>query len=482
MKVENKLILENSKKLTVLYVEDDEEILESTRKLFLNYFSDVDIAKDGIEALEKYDEYYKENDVYYDLVISDISMPNMDGLELAKSLKATCIEQAIILVTAHDEVNFLHSAIDVGVNGFLKKPMELDELKTVLYKTTQKIADSKIVQQHYEQIEESNILTANLTDASELNTPIDIVDKLIKNKVKISEMWMDNEIVHEKLSLHTIDVEYFRSHYGIKVVEYFLKVIQGEAEVGNCPVIIEMLDFFKHKDLALEDIFMICVLFKNTVTAYIFESYSFNKNLFKEISLILDKNFEGVIVNYLQIKESKKNLPKAKITKKVKAKKEEEKVEEEINYAEYVLENDVYELQDLEDDIDSLAVSVTMSSSSSIEDIQSLGQKIQRYGVILCNYPIFSPLGDSISKLGVELINNSELLFEDVERMSNITALIEGFVNDMIVWRKEIFENNIKDHTFLNSSFFSNVDTIIMFINYNESDESEESFDDDMFF
>ena len=66
--------------------------------------------------------------------------------------------------------------------------------------------------------------------------------------------------------------------------------------------------------------------------------------------------------------------------------------------------------------------------------------------------------------------------------MSNITALIEGFVNDLIVWRKEIFDNNIKDHTFLNQSFFSNVDTIIMFINYDESADSQESFDDDMFF
>ena len=478
MKIDNKLILENSKKFNILYVEDDSQIQESTKKLFLNYFANVDLAKDGVEALEKYHEYYKENSTYYDLIISDISMPNMDGLELAKNIRVTCFEQAFILITAHDEVNFLHSAIDIGVNGFLKKPIDLDELKSVLYKTTQKISDTRIVHKHYEQIEESNILTSNLTDASELNTPIDIIDKLIQNKEKISLMWMDNEIIHEKLETHTIDVEYFRSHYGIKVVEYFLKVIQAEAKVGNCPVIIEMLDFFKHKDLPLEDIFMICVLFKNTVTAYIFEQYSFNKRLFKEMSLILDKNFEGVIVNYLKLKNNKKLHPK--VSKKIEAPKEE--IEEEINYTEYVLENDVYELQDLEDDIDSLAVSVTVSSTSNIDNIINLGERIQRYGTILSNYPIFSQLGSSISKLGNELVINSELLSNDSTRMSNITALIEGFVNDLIVWRKEIFDNNIKDHTFLNSSFFSNVDTIIMFINYDESLESDENFDDDMFF
>ena len=480
MNIDNKLILENSKKLNILYVEDDKQIQESTRKLFLNFFASVDVAVDGQDGLEKYNEYYKVNNTYYDLIISDISMPNMDGLELAKKLRVTCSEQAIILITAHDEVNFLHLAIDIGVNGFLTKPIELEQLKSILYKTTQKIADTKIVHQHYEQIEESNILTANLTDASELNAPIDIIDRLVKNKEKISLIWIDNELIQERLKSHMIDAEYFRTHYGIKVLDYFLSVIEGKAEVGNCPVIIEMLDFFKHKELPLEDIFMICVLFKNTITAYVFERYSFNQNLFESISLILDKNFEGVIKSYMKLKGCEKNKIKLKKIKKVEVSQEE--LEEDINYSEYVLENDVYELQELEDDIDSLAVSVTMNTKSNIDDIINLGEKIKRYGVILSNYPIFSILGESISKLGIELVSNSKLLSEDNTRMSNITALIEGFVNDLIVWRKEIFDNNIKDHTFLNSSFFSNVDTIIMFIEYDESSESDENFDDDMFF
>ena len=66
--------------------------------------------------------------------------------------------------------------------------------------------------------------------------------------------------------------------------------------------------------------------------------------------------------------------------------------------------------------------------------------------------------------------------------MSNITSLIEGFVNDLIVWRKEIFDNNIKDHTFLNDSFFSNIDTIIMYIKYDDTASEDSDFDDDMFF
>ena len=201
MDLDNKLILENSKKLNILYVEDDEQIQESTKKLFVNFFANVDVAIDGKDGLEKYEEYYKNNNTYYDLVISDISMPNMDGLEFAKKLRVICSEQVIILITAHDEVNFLHSAIELGINGFLKKPLNIEELKSVFYKVTQKIADTKIVHKHYEQIEEQNILTANLTDASELNTPLDIIDKLIKNKEKISMIWIDNTLIQERLKI-----------------------------------------------------------------------------------------------------------------------------------------------------------------------------------------------------------------------------------------------------------------------------------------
>jgi len=496
MMIDNKIILENSKKLKVLYVEDDEQLKESTRKLFLNYFSVVDTAEDGLEGLEKYISHFDEVGEYYDLVISDISMPNMDGLLMSEKIRNICIQQAIILITAHDEISFLHSGIDIGVEGFLTKPVELEEIKKVLYTTTQKIADSRLVKNHYKQIEDSNILTKNLIDATELNSSKDILDKLIQDKDIISKIWMKNEIIHERLKSHIIDVEFFRSHYGIKVIEYFLNVINGDEKVGNCPVIIEMIEFFKHKNLPLEDIFMICVLFKNTVTAYIFERYSYNQQLFNEISYILDKNFEGVIINYQKMKSNNKQnlvrLAKSLKNKEIKVDTVEVKtpvvveaeteVDEEINYIEYVMDNDIYELQDLEDDIDNLAVAVTMSGLASVEEIESLGYNIKRYGNVLSNYPIFTELGDYISKLGLNLSKNAQLLLDDKERMSNITTLIEGFVNDLIIWRKEIFDNNIADHRFLNDSFFSNVDTIIMFIEYDESATDNESFDDDMFF
>ena len=479
MKIENKLILENSKKLNILYVEDDEKLRKSSAMLFKNFFNLVDTAADGLEGFTKFKSYLEDNKEPYDLIISDINMPNLSGIEMSEKIRTLCVNQAIIFITAHNDTKYLHDAIALGVNGFLAKPIELEELNKVLYTTTQIIVDRKLVQKHYEQIEDINMLHVDKKDASGFSSAKDVFKDLVTNKEKISKLWMNKEIVNQRLSSQSIDVEFFRSHYGIRVIEYFLKVIDGEAEVGNCPVIFTMLDFFKNKNLPLEDIFMICVQFKNTISAYIFNKYSFNDKLFDDISYILDKNFEGVIINYLDMKTIKKEAP---IVVKVEEIKEEDTLQEDIDYADYVMDSDVYELEDLEEDIDSLAVWVTTSNKATVEDNTLLATYILRYGTILNNYPIFTELGSYISKLGLNLVDNAQLLYDDKERMSNITALIEGFVNDLIVWRKEIFQNNIQDYKFLNSSFSSNVDTIIMFIAYDESASQDDSFEDDMFF
>ena len=487
MEIDNKLLLENSKHLSVLYVEDDISVRESTLDLLHNFFINIESAEDGLIGFEKYKNKLDTDNETFDLVITDLNMPNLNGIDMVKKMKTLQADQAIIFITAFNEVEFLNNAIEIGVNGFLIKPVETLNLKNTLYSVTQMISDRKLALKHYAQIEELNMLNIDKKDARGLTSAKDILKDLENAKEHISKLWTDKKVVQERLEGHLIDVEFFRTHYALKVIEYFLNVIRGNEEVGNCPVIFIMLDFFKNKDLPLKDIFMVCVLFKNTVSAYIFEKYSFNSVLFDDISVILDKNFEGVIINYLDIKYDKKVSLLETSTLEVKEvtqdeEKETEILEEVTDYAEYVLEHDVYELQDLEEDIDALAISITESSSAPVEDFLALGGRIKRYGEILNNYPIFSDLGACIVKLGVNFSLNAQLLYDDKERMMNIAALIEGFVNDLIVWRREIFDNNTDTPHFLDQSFFSNVDTIIMFIEYDESAVVEEEDFDDMFF
>ena len=67
-----------------------------------------------------------------DIVVSDISMPGMSGLEMAKHIKELSPDTPIIIVTAHSDSHLLIGAIEIGVEGFLLKPLDVEKLLTKL--------------------------------------------------------------------------------------------------------------------------------------------------------------------------------------------------------------------------------------------------------------------------------------------------------------------------------------------------------------
>lgn len=469
MSIENKVILEYSKVLTVLYVEDDAILQARTVKLFENYFKKVDLAHNGQDGLDKYNAFKKKTNAYYDIVITDIEMPKMSGIGMSKLMMRENDQQSIIFTTGIDDINYLLEAISIGVSGFLRKPIDLGELKKIIYKTTKNISEHNFINSYYQNIEAINVKLIDNKQLEECHHLEMIVNDLALNKNYIMNQWVNDEMVKSKLRKHIIDNDYFKTHFGEKVFDYFIGVAQGNNKVGNCPVIVTMLDFFKHKNLPLESIFIICVNFKNAITAYICKKYTFNSELYHELSLILDRNFEGVVTQYMSIKLAK--YEKKAETVEVEEIEEHKHTFKKIDYTDYVFEHDIYEMKELEVEIDNLVISVTMKTERNIEDFSELGYKTKRYGRLLMSYPIFEKLGGYVAKLGDSFIENAQELFDNAQKVENITILVEGFVNDLIIWRKEIFENNIADAEFLNASFFSNVSTIIQYIEYDEDAE-----------
>lgn len=116
-----------SKNLSVLYVEDDDNLRQETEALFKMLFKNVDTAEDGAIGLEKY------NNAPYDLIISDINMPNMNGIEMCQKIKEINPEQKVSIISAHDESNILMDLIKVGADGFVLKPMHMDDVVNALY-------------------------------------------------------------------------------------------------------------------------------------------------------------------------------------------------------------------------------------------------------------------------------------------------------------------------------------------------------------
>ncbi|MFL1705502.1 response regulator transcription factor [Campylobacter sp. RM15925] len=124
----------NLKDLTILLVEDEHRVRESMGEVFASEFKKVITAGNGDEGLKKFKKFSP------DIVVTDIAMPIMDGLDMSKEIKEISKNTPIIVLSAFSEKERLLKAIDVGIDKYLMKPIDMDELFTVL----ENIAKSKI--------------------------------------------------------------------------------------------------------------------------------------------------------------------------------------------------------------------------------------------------------------------------------------------------------------------------------------------------
>lgn len=129
----SKELLTYTKNLNLLFAEDHTELRESTTEILKNFFKNVDAVSDGIEALELY------NENSYDIVLTDIRMPNMDGVTLTKKIYEINPKQRVIILSAHDESKYLIPLINLGVSQFIKKPIDYQELINALFKVSKAV-------------------------------------------------------------------------------------------------------------------------------------------------------------------------------------------------------------------------------------------------------------------------------------------------------------------------------------------------------
>ncbi|MDF1876375.1 diguanylate cyclase [Sulfurimonas sp. SAG-AH-194-L11] len=127
--------------ITILYVEDE----TATRKMLGDFISrfcgKLLTAKDGEEALE----IYEQNSI--DIIISDIKMPKINGIEMVEAIKKLNKEQLVIYTTAHIDSEYLFRAIELQVDGYISKPVDLDKLRFRIEKCINEIESKKTILQ-----------------------------------------------------------------------------------------------------------------------------------------------------------------------------------------------------------------------------------------------------------------------------------------------------------------------------------------------
>ncbi|WP_160723466.1 GGDEF domain-containing response regulator [Bacillus sp. USDA818B3_A] len=119
--------------IRVLYVEDEKFSREKLLRVLNRRFAHIHVAIDGLEGLQLYQKYKP------DLIIADIKMNQMSGLEMIKKIRAQNEKAQVIVTTAHDDNEFFLQSIENNVNHFILKPIDLDALLQAIQKSVYQI-------------------------------------------------------------------------------------------------------------------------------------------------------------------------------------------------------------------------------------------------------------------------------------------------------------------------------------------------------
>lgn len=126
------------KTLNVLYVEDEDSAREITTKMLKRFFNSVDACENGLEGYLTFEKKYSKEEKY-DLIISDINMPKLDGIDMTQKIREIDSEVPIIFITARHESDTLIKAIQLQVLNYIIKPIDMEAMSKVIYSSCEKI-------------------------------------------------------------------------------------------------------------------------------------------------------------------------------------------------------------------------------------------------------------------------------------------------------------------------------------------------------
>ncbi|MEN8146888.1 MAG: ATP-binding protein [Campylobacterota bacterium] len=117
-------------------------------------------------------------------------------------------------------------------------------------------------------------------------------------KEHILQEWLAFAEARHILDIHDIGVDFFYEHFASGVFDYFMEVIRGKKEIGDCPVIGDLLEYLKDRDVSADELFIICSHFRKSMLDFSYDSSLNCKEIFDEISYVFDLNFTGVLKRY----------------------------------------------------------------------------------------------------------------------------------------------------------------------------------------
>jgi signal transduction histidine kinase len=150
--------------LNILYVEDNKHLSDVFTQYLDEFYSNVYTAKNGKDGIKIFDE----NDI--DVVITDIKMPYMDGLEMSKYILEKDENVSIIVTSSFDDSSYLYKAINMGINNYFLKPVDTEKIHKKLLKISLYKQDKINLNRYKNKLEDLNkTLTAKVEEEIKKN-------------------------------------------------------------------------------------------------------------------------------------------------------------------------------------------------------------------------------------------------------------------------------------------------------------------------
>ena len=195
------------KNIKILYVEDDEIARENGIEYLENYFELIYDASDAIKALQLYEKYKP------DIIITDIQMPKLNGLEFVKRIRQKDKKTQVIIITAFSDKDYLLKAIELGLVKYLLKPVREKEFEEALFLCINALEkdETNIIQ--LDEITFFDTFNKNLISSNEMvklrAKELNFLELLIKNKNRYVsyeeiENYVWNDSVMTKDALKTL--------------------------------------------------------------------------------------------------------------------------------------------------------------------------------------------------------------------------------------------------------------------------------------
>lgn len=223
-------VLDYCSDMSLLYVEDDRQLLSEMQEMFEDFFDDVTVAKDGSEGLEKFRSSHEKYGTYPDLVFTDIRMPELNGIEMSKEILLLNPEQIIVVLSAHNESEVLIELINTGISHFLLKPIALKQLYRTLSEVCEKDYYKKKSLQYAKELER----LANLDPLTGISNRRHFFNKINRTFPKIKQKNVPLCVCILDLDRFKIINDTYGHSIGDGVIKKFVDIVQSVLSKEDC--------------------------------------------------------------------------------------------------------------------------------------------------------------------------------------------------------------------------------------------------------